>query len=556
MPSVKNRQVTDFDVRTMWEGLNIGLYPRLSDDPNETKAGIDRQTKDTLADATRAGAGQTTLYTESDTSAWKRRRVPAIDPATGNPTTMLRVIRPVWSQMMSDLREGKIDGAIVYNIDRLVRDMRDLEDIIDLTAETGRVIRTVTGDLNLTNDDGIAMARVAVAFASKASADTSRRVARAHKDRADAGLSVVRGKGQRAFGYNQAGDELVPGEATALREAAAGILAGSTIADVVRVWNEAGLRTTGGREWLWNDLWGVLTNPRLAGYRSTIVAGDRKKGERSHYYAVHRDDEGLEVRATWVRKDKKGNITAQGFVEPILDRDTFDRVQLVIGAIAISTDGELLRLKRTSRDGKASQLLVGLARCGVCGSRMFSQKVTLRGGEQIHRYYCPPASRGTGGRGCVVINGPSMDDDLTARYLSALIEGQAPAAAAPAVAAKIAEIDAEIAELAVLRRDGRVGVTSWALAHDELLGRRQALQAATAGDGARRSADPRVARRRLEEWAALPMEMRRRHLAKWATGGVRVMRAARPGANGYDRDRVVVVTADIDTSAASALAPV
>ena len=73
---------------------------------------------------------------------------------------------------------------IAYDLDRAVRDPRDLEDLIDAKVLGGFTVRSVTGSLRLDTDSDVAMARVLVAMANKSSADTARRVARAAKQQA------------------------------------------------------------------------------------------------------------------------------------------------------------------------------------------------------------------------------------------------------------------------------------------------------------------------------------------------------------------------------------
>ncbi|MGH3415999.1 MAG: recombinase family protein [Actinocrinis sp.] len=80
-------------------------------------------------------------YDEPDTSAWKRKRVRLPDGRV-----VYRVIRPVFDQALNDLRRGigpngmRLDGLIVYDIDRLTRDNRDLEDAIDTVTKFHRPI--------------------------------------------------------------------------------------------------------------------------------------------------------------------------------------------------------------------------------------------------------------------------------------------------------------------------------------------------------------------------------------------------------------------------------
>ena len=103
--------------------------------------------------------------------------------------------------MLEDYEDGGIDGVIFYDLDRLARQPRDLEDLIDLAEYYKRPVETVTGQLDLRTSNGRAMARVLVAMANKSSEDTSRRVARAQLQEAQQGKS-------RRFGRLGAGSAL------------------------------------------------------------------------------------------------------------------------------------------------------------------------------------------------------------------------------------------------------------------------------------------------------------------------------------------------------------
>ncbi len=69
----------------------------------------------------------------------------------------------------------------MYDIDRLTRDSRNLEDAIEVVEHFGKPIIDITGSLDLLTDNGRTMARVIVATANKSSADTARRVRRKHQ---------------------------------------------------------------------------------------------------------------------------------------------------------------------------------------------------------------------------------------------------------------------------------------------------------------------------------------------------------------------------------------
>ncbi|MER7149873.1 hypothetical protein ABT372_05445 [Streptomyces lydicus] len=68
---------------------------------------------------------------------------------------------------------------IFYDLDRLVRQPRDLENLIDIVEYVKRPVTGATGGrMNLINDSDRHMARMMCVRALKSSEDTARRVAR------------------------------------------------------------------------------------------------------------------------------------------------------------------------------------------------------------------------------------------------------------------------------------------------------------------------------------------------------------------------------------------
>ena len=92
-----------------------------------SEKGITRQKEDITALVGPLGGEIAKWYPENDTSAYKKRRI-----RLPNGRSVWRVYRPEFRRMLADYEDGKIDGIIFYDIDRLARQPRDLEDLIDL----------------------------------------------------------------------------------------------------------------------------------------------------------------------------------------------------------------------------------------------------------------------------------------------------------------------------------------------------------------------------------------------------------------------------------------
>ncbi|WP_330282948.1 recombinase family protein [Streptomyces sp. NBC_00588] len=147
------------------------MYTRISRDDEGDGLGVARQREDCERLSDLRGWAVAKVYQDNDVSAYKRN-----------------VRRPEFELMLSDLADGLIDGVVAYDLDRLARQPKDLERLIDLYDERRRrVFATVTNDVNLGTADGRTMARVMVAFANKSSHDASRRIQRKHLELARQG---------------------------------------------------------------------------------------------------------------------------------------------------------------------------------------------------------------------------------------------------------------------------------------------------------------------------------------------------------------------------------
>ncbi|GAA3026830.1 hypothetical protein GCM10010448_06000 [Streptomyces glomeratus] len=76
------------------------------------------------------------------------------------------MIRPVFEGALEDLKRGttpdgqRLDGLIVYDIDRLTRGNRHLEDAIEVVENFRRPIIDITSTLDLLTDNGRIVARL------------------------------------------------------------------------------------------------------------------------------------------------------------------------------------------------------------------------------------------------------------------------------------------------------------------------------------------------------------------------------------------------------------
>jgi site-specific DNA recombinase len=247
--------------------------------------------------------------------------------------------RPQWTKMLADAERGRFDVILAWALDRITRSMKDTERLVDLAEKTGVRVVTANGDIDLTNDQGRLIGRILSAVARGEIERKSARQRLASQQRAEQGLPPI---GPRALGWEKDGKTPVPREAELVRRGYELILSGGSLRGVVRLWNDAGLRTAPrrpigsskdapkvGQPWAPYSVRDVLLNPRYAGLRAT-------RPER---------------RKTW-------EIVGQGTWAPIVPEETWRAVKAMLEDPA----------RRNTPSTARKYLLSGLAVCGQCGA--------------------------------------------------------------------------------------------------------------------------------------------------------------------------------------------
>ncbi|MFB9653919.1 recombinase family protein [Pseudarthrobacter oxydans] len=238
----------------------VAVYARISFDDESTGLGVQRQEEDARMLCGRLGWDVAGVYRDNNLSAFRKG-----------------VRRPSWEDLLIDLAAGAVQGIAAYDLDRIARQPRDLERLIEIYDEhPGLVFATVTGEIDLSKPDGLLMARIMVSFASKSSSDTGRRVSRAKLQIAQMGK--VAGGGYRPYGFEKDRRTIVEAEAANLRDIAERALRGQSMRSIARQFDAQGIPTPAGREhWSVASLTRILTSPRIAGlrgYKGTLLLGD------------------------------------------------------------------------------------------------------------------------------------------------------------------------------------------------------------------------------------------------------------------------------------------
>ena len=95
--------------------MQAAIYLRQSEDRNGNMLAVDRQRQDCEKLCAQKG-WTTTEYMDNDTSATSGKS------------------RPAYQAMLADIRVGAIDAVVAWDLDRLYRQPRELEDLIDVVA--------------------------------------------------------------------------------------------------------------------------------------------------------------------------------------------------------------------------------------------------------------------------------------------------------------------------------------------------------------------------------------------------------------------------------------
>lgn len=379
------------------------IYLRITADLEGRGLGVERQQQDALEFAKRKRWTPGVVHIDNDVSASRYGRKP----------------RTAYRALLERIKANACDRVVIWDIDRLLRQPRELEDLIDLVEHRTVEVHNLNGELDLRTSDGRFIARILVAKAAKEADDVSRRAKRKKLQLAETGLPA--GGGRRPFGWEP--DRLTPrkAEADALAEAADAVLAGESLAAIVRRWTEHGPPPASGTTWRTNAVRKALLSPRNAGLRehqSRIV------GE-----------------ATW---------------PAIIDRITWERLRAVL------TDPA----RRTTTNVRVHLLSGGTIVCGRCGHRL-AGKPSAAGAAA---YHCPPQRGGCGG---TYVRAEPVEDLVLDGITEAVDAGQLPTQGddSDRWLAQLAELEEDRAFLAEQWARGDITRTEWARARQTLDGR-------------------------------------------------------------------------------------
>lgn len=266
--------------------VRAAIYLRVSLDQTGEGLAVERQREDCEDIARSRGWTVVETYTDNSVSAYNKAKS-----------------RPNYDRMVEDYKAGRFNALITWDLDRLTRQPRQLEDWIDAAESQGLRLVTANGEADLQTDGGRMYARIKAAVARAEMERKGARQSRAQQQRAAKGRPP---RGIRATGYTLDG-ALVPEEADAIRAVYQAFANGSSLRAIAAALSGAEptvraigdrtfvqdlpksvpqLPTRSGRPWNPTSVTSILRNPRYAGW--SMLEGE-----------IVRDSSGAPVRGQW-----------------------------------------------------------------------------------------------------------------------------------------------------------------------------------------------------------------------------------------------------------------
>lgn len=494
-------RISDVDVAELRRAVKAGRITKEEAAEEEKKAIIKQ--KEDLRFLAERHSRSVVWYEDHRLSAFKRN-----------------VKRTDFLRMLADLKAERIVGVLAYDIDRFARQPRDLEKYIDVYedfAEKNKklVFDTLSGqNFDLATSDGRFSARLFVSIANKSSEDTSRRIKRDNKFRAEKGRYHG---GNVPYGWlEEDRDKLDPVAADVVNTAMDMYIAGDKNATITKFFLDKGVvNTVTGKPYTWAGVKTIILRPRNAGIR--IYLGE-----------VQYDAEGEYVMGPW-------NSLCE-----------VKKYEAVMGAKAEREKQQPRNYTQYDQKVRVKYFLSRICRCGKCGYPMVGKPVWVRGKKtDSFSYHCNKSSTSPEACGGVGVTGPRVDE-LIKKLIWSVVEKSSQEKKIPEKVssdwtpekeARLAVVEQEIKELKALWHEKKVSAVNYVTTLDELETEKKDLRAlrAYSAPAAVRAVTPELLR---AGWEGMSVE-RQRVVIRSILKAV-IVHPARDGKKGgaFDRARI------------------
>jgi DNA invertase Pin-like site-specific DNA recombinase len=287
--------------------------------------------------------------------------------------------RVEYENALEDLRTRRIDGLIVWKLDRLTRQRSQIRRIVALLQESGARLVSVYEQIDTADPAKKDITDIAIALytgiAEGESEAISARVRLMHYDRVRKG--EVQRSGERPFGLTEDWSELVPGEVKILHEAGERFLANEAGYSIARDFTAREIPTSRGTtHWSSEVLMRMLRSPRM-------IAMRRIDGIYHPYNGV----------------------------PAIFEREEWERI--------------CAKLERKPAAPSEVRLLSNIALCDICQNHLrASGRGNLKGQRgrdpETFAYRCrrKTMSRDDGACGKIQVTGPLADEEVSRRTIA------------------------------------------------------------------------------------------------------------------------------------------
>lgn len=260
--------------------------------------------------------------------------------------------RPAMQKLIHDAKNGEFDVLVIYRLDRLVRSVMDLHQLLQLFDKHQVSFKSVTEVFDTTTAMGRFFITLVGAMSQWERENLSERVKMAVERRFMEGNRL----GHAPYGYREDGDRLVidPDEAAVVRWMFKEYQRNG-MNTIAKKLNKQGISTRNGRYWNSRKVHYVLTNPLYAGH--------------------------IRYRPNRSLKDQ---ILLESDHETIIHKEEFEKTQ------------QMIRKRSNAHSSKAltsDYPFSGVLICGRCGAPMTGRKIK-RSREKYYSYRCTRRQKG------------------------------------------------------------------------------------------------------------------------------------------------------------------
>ncbi|HEY3368624.1 MAG TPA: recombinase family protein [Symbiobacteriaceae bacterium] len=282
--------------------------------------------------------------------------------------------RPALARLRALVQAGDVECVVVYKLDRLSRNVRDMLNLVLDEWEERCFVRSTQEPVDTTSDAGRMFFAMLGSFADFERSSIKSRTWSGKRKNAEQGKNPGMVYPYGFVRSETGGWELVEPEAALVRRIFETYIRGGSCRRIAATLNQEGLRTRSGKRWADADISRLLRNPLYAG---RLVYNRRAFARRAKVGHV-------------ALKDPADVITCEGAAPAVVDAETW--------AAAARIRAERPRVDRPggARAVSSPHLLAGLLKCAQCGHTW----VCLTGGKRRERFYACGGARSGGPAVC------------------------------------------------------------------------------------------------------------------------------------------------------------